>query len=304
MSNIISGNELLKLFNETDVIVNGNINNCGPLKYDFVLSDDFLKADFGSPTKISDVESNRKKDVCVMPGEVVYVLSKESLNIPTNMFMMLSANRGMSEYGILTLGGFAVDPGYNGRLMFGLYNYSSTPFKLISGRKLVGGVFHKLDNGEELDVDKRRSPKSINEFPSHLVQIISDYSPTGIKTIEDAIEKLKSELNHLNDKVKNNRTDLDELSNLTVKARKDLNESNDIVKDISINVNKISNSLKDEIEARKAADEDLSRNIESSQNEFKNKYNFIRGALWLATAFGLTFASAFIAYLKGWLNIP
>lgn len=134
MAKILAGDLLKKAVEEGRIIQNGDVSNCGAIKYDFTLSDEFLKADYGVPTKISELEPEKRASVIIAPNEVVYVLSKETVCMPKNMFMHLSANRGMSEYGVLTLGGFAVDPGYNGRLMFGLYNYSSTPFKLIPGK--------------------------------------------------------------------------------------------------------------------------------------------------------------------------
>jgi len=150
MAETLTGIKIKKLVEEGKIIENGSINNCGALKYDFTLSDEILKADFNAPIKMTDLSAEARREALIQPGEVVYVLTKETVNLPTNMYMSLSANRGMSEYGVLTLGGFAVDPGYSGKLMFGLYNYSSTPFTLMPGEKLIGGVFYQLDeNGRE-----------------------------------------------------------------------------------------------------------------------------------------------------------
>jgi deoxycytidine triphosphate deaminase len=165
MPKTITGEALKRIVEEGVVIQDGSVKNCGAIKYDFVLSDDFLKAEYGVPTRVSELEPEKRSEAIVSPGEVVYVLSKETVSLPQRMYMNLSANRGMSEYGVLTLGGFTVDPGYTGRLMFGLFNYSSTSFKLIPGKKLVGAVFYSLEEDESQGIDDYDPPKSINDFP-------------------------------------------------------------------------------------------------------------------------------------------
>ena len=51
----------MKKVEEGRIIQNGDVSNCGAIKYDFTLSDEFLKADYGVPTKISE---HRKKSKC------------------------------------------------------------------------------------------------------------------------------------------------------------------------------------------------------------------------------------------------
>lgn len=124
------------------------------------------------------------------------------------MYMYLNANRGMFEYGILTLGGFAVDPGYSGRLMFGLYNYSSTPFTLIPGEKLVGAVFYLLDEDEIMAMDEVIAPRAINKFPPRLISIIDKYSPIGLTSLEDSIKAIKEQMDGLRQEVGKSKDEL------------------------------------------------------------------------------------------------
>lgn len=172
MAETITGIKIKNLVEEGKIIENGSISNCGALKYDFTLSDEILKSDFSTPIKFDELSVEERRKALIQPGEVVYVLTKEKVNLPSNMYMSLSANRGMSEYGVLTLGGFAVDPGYSGRLMFGLYNYSSTPFTLIPNSKLIGGIFYQLNENEVIDTELLERPKPIEAFPARLVSII------------------------------------------------------------------------------------------------------------------------------------
>lgn len=248
MAKILAGDLLKKAVEEGRIIQNGDVSNCGAIKYDFTLSDEFLKADYGVPTKISELEPEKRASVIIAPNEVVYVLSKETVCMPKNMFMHLSANRGMSEYGVLTLGGFAVDPGYNGRLMFGLYNYSSTPFKLIPGKKLVGAVFYELEEDEVDGVEDYDPPKSINDFPPRLISIISQYSPKGLSTLEDAVKAITIQLEHIKKDMNCHEYSIDEIRRLLRQTREDMDENNRTVKMLTESVQILMDGLKDEYE--------------------------------------------------------
>ena len=309
MARTLAGDALKKIVEEGIIIQNGTIENSGPLKYDFVLSDDFLKADYGVPTKISELTPETRGNAVVAPGEVVYVLSKEAIHLPQNMFLHLSPNRGLSEYGVLLLGGFAVDPGYSGRLMFGLYNYSSTPFKLMPGKKLVGAVFHELDENETQGIHGFEPPKSIDEFPPRLISIINKYSPMGLSRLEEAVDLVETQLKLVKEEMRDYKYTVDEIKKLAKQAREDLEENNRIVNNLSTNVAELREGidglrqgLKEEIDLRKNVQIELDKKLEDSANKINDKFKFLKGALWLATAFSSVIVAAFIAWLAGWLQ--
>ena len=303
MAKTLTGEALKKIVEEGTIIQNGSIGNCGAIKYDFMLSDEFLKADYGVPTKISELEPEKRATAMIAPGEVVYVLSKETVCIPPNMFMHLSANRGMSEYGVLTLGGFAVDPGYKGRLMFGLYNYSSTPFKLIPGKKLVGAVFYELENDELQGVENYDPPKSIDSFPPRLISIISQYSPTGLSTLEDTINTIKVQLELVKKDINNHDYSITEIRKLVKQAREDIEENNRIVKTLSNSVQQLNESLQAEVHLREKMAAELDTKLLNSTGEVNGKIKFMQGALWLATALGSPVIALLLAWAGGWLKL-
>lgn len=316
MAETVTGNKIRKLVEEGKIIENGSISHCGSLKYDFTLSDEILKSDFSAPVKLRELSIEERREALIQPGEVVYVLTKEKVNLPTNMYMSLSANRGMSEYGILTLGGFAVDPGYSGRLMFGLFNYSSTPFTLIPESKLIGGVFYLLNENEIIDINTLERPKPIEEFPARLVNIISKYSPTGLssleesmKTISKQVEALKEELNKSRDEFFSLRhlvQDTQEQTNRTSKTVHDLSSSiaelTNSVKDLKSEVSDLKDGLKDEIKLRQDMRGDLEKQIELVAKNVDKKLTFLKGALWTLSALVGILGTLLTCWANGWLN--
>jgi len=316
MAETLTGIKIKKLVEEGKIIENGSINNCGALKYDFTLSDEILKADFNAPIKMTDLSAEARREALIQPGEVVYVLTKETVNLPTNMYMSLSANRGMSEYGVLTLGGFAVDPGYSGKLMFGLYNYSSTPFTLIPGTKLIGGVFYELNENETIDAESLERPKSIDAFPARLINIISKYSPIGMSSLEESLKLIKKQMEDLKIDIRVNKDELFNLRHLVQDTQEQTNRTSRTVKDLSDNVSELTktvkdlrgevsslaDSLKEEVSLRKNMRDDLDKQLDLVSHKVDKKLIFLKGALWTLSALVGILGTLFTCWISGVLN--
>lgn len=316
MAETITGIKIKNLVEEGKIIENGSISNCGALKYDFTLSDEILKSDFSTPIKFDELSVEERRKALIQPGEVVYVLTKEKVNLPSNMYMSLSANRGMSEYGVLTLGGFAVDPGYSGRLMFGLYNYSSTPFTLIPNSKLIGGIFYQLNENEVIDTDLLERPKPIDAFPARLVSIISKYSPTGMSSLDESIKAISKQMEALKEEFNKNKDELFSLRHLVQDTQEQTNRTSRTVQDLSSNVAELTNSvkdlklevsdlkdgLKDEIKLRQEMRGDLEKQIELVTKSVDRKLIFLKGALWTLSALVGVLGTLLTCWANGWLK--
>ncbi|RKJ49602.1 hypothetical protein D7Y09_10725 [bacterium 1XD42-1] len=316
MAETITGIKIKNLVEEGKIIENGSISNCGALKYDFTLSDEILKSDFSTPIKFDELSVEERRKALIQPGEVVYVLTKEKVNLPSNMYMSLSANRGMSEYGVLTLGGFAVDPGYSGRLMFGLYNYSSTPFTLIPNSKLIGGIFYQLSENEVIDTELMERPKPIDAFPARLVSIISKYSPTGMSSLDESIKAISKQMEALKEDFNKNKDELFSLRHLVQDTQEQTNRTSRTVQDLSSNVAELTNSvkdlklevsdlkdvLKDEIKLRQDMRGDLEKQIELVTKSVDRKLIFLKGALWTLSALVGVLGTLLTCWANGWLK--
>jgi deoxycytidine triphosphate deaminase len=123
MAKVISGKHLQEAIENNEFLSAGDVTNCDGIKYDFRLDDCILKSKFGVPVNYSSFPIEKQgSELVVTPGEMVFVMTKETLNLPKNIYSQLSPRRKMTEFGIVTLGGFAIDPGYKGKLLFGLYS--------------------------------------------------------------------------------------------------------------------------------------------------------------------------------------
>lgn len=261
MSKIITGNQLAKAIETSLYMTSGSPSCVEGIKYDFKLGPMFLKSKFKFPVNYLELSSSEKKDAVIEPGEVVFVLTEERLCLPSNIFIQLSPKRKLSHAGILILGGFAVDPGYQGKLLFGLYNFSSTPFPIIPGKKLVGAVFYELDEDEINDFPE--PPPPLDDFPEELIRIIKEYEPIALNSIDKSLQELRSEIADI-------RCIIDNHNNWSRKFEEYLDKHND-------QIGKLSKSLEEEINARKLGQDSLSEAV----NKLTHSMSFLKGAAWL-----------------------
>jgi hypothetical protein len=95
----------------------------------------------------------------------------------------------------MVLGGFCVDPLYQGKLLVGLYNFSSSPFPLIAGKKLIAAVFYELQEDELAEF--RKPALGIEDFPEDLIRLMQQYRPVSNQNLVEQLNKLCNEVETL-----------------------------------------------------------------------------------------------------------
>jgi deoxycytidine triphosphate deaminase len=199
MPRTITCEELADLVKTETLLKNGDIECVEGIKYDFRMSSRVLKASKGRPVDLNNLSETEKTEMVVEPGEVVFVLSEETLTLPKNVMAQLVPKRKLSHEGIIVLGGFCVDPLYEGRLLVGLFNYSSTNFVLEPLRKLIAAVFFELQENEIGTLSKPES--SVQDFPNDLKRLISSYQPIDMKGLKDHIKTLEDQIGFLRSEI-------------------------------------------------------------------------------------------------------
>jgi dCTP deaminase len=190
MPTMLSGARIREAIRDATFILDGVPDSVEAVKYDFHLGDRVLKAEYRQPKEISSISEEKR---VVAPGETVFVLTKERLQLPRNMIATLVPKRKLAHGGISVMGGLAIDPEYKGVLVVGMHNFSSSPYLLRPGRKLIAAIFYELNN-DELDEYPRSSPTEITDFPDDLVELISKYSPVELGGLQEELAATRREL--------------------------------------------------------------------------------------------------------------
>lgn len=196
MPKLVTGARLLDAVKQQTFIVGGHERCVEGVKYDLRLGNAVLKSSYGQAVEIDKLPEIERSTLRVDPGEVVFVLTMERLNLPRNMIAVLSNKRKLAHSGIMILGGSSVDPLYDKQLQVGLYNFSSTAFPLRPGKKLIAAMFYELDESE---LDQFVVPESTHTegFADELVTLIKNYRPIEIKGVYDELQDTKRQLQEL-----------------------------------------------------------------------------------------------------------
>jgi len=114
---------------------------------------DIRIGDFGVSGGTGQEIDLKNEGLELQPGGYAGLISLERLKLPLDVFARLGSKRSYSYDGIILLTGSVVDPGYEGHLLFGVYNASQKKHVLRRGGKICVIVFEKLSS----KVDKRAS---------------------------------------------------------------------------------------------------------------------------------------------------
>jgi deoxycytidine triphosphate deaminase len=193
MSKLLTAEEIKAAVQAATFIKDGDPTCVEGCKYDFRLGHRLLKAKFsGVEVDLREVVKIDPSAALIEPGEVVFVMIQETFDLPNNIKAELSFKRKLAHLGIILMGGFCVDPQYRGKLVFGMYNFSSKQFPLKYGSKLIAAQFYQL-SPDEISQDAPL-PESLNNFPDNVVEMIKIYQPVSMQRLKDEIDKIKARL--------------------------------------------------------------------------------------------------------------
>ncbi len=98
------------------------------------------------------VTDNKKKEtvdygehIVIKPGQFALLITKEKISIPKDLLGFISIKAGIKFRGLINVSGFHVDPGFNGKIKFSVYNAGSKDIVLSAGDPTFLIWFAKLD---------------------------------------------------------------------------------------------------------------------------------------------------------------
>lgn len=254
MPHLLPDNEIIKLI-DRNVIQSGKKENAEGIKYDFTLGTKVLKSKYKIPVDLKDLNTIERSNFAVDPGEVVFVLTEERLNLPNDIYVVLVPKRKLSHDGIMILGGLSVDPYYNGKLLIGIYNFSSSPFHLLPGKKIIGSHFYQLRD-DEIDSKQNKPDTSIDDFPEELIRLMEKYTPISTQSLLDKVTNIDYKLEEFKKEFRDRENWFDRFQNK-------LDEQEKLVAELLT-------GLREERDNRSSTDKELDAEIKNFRNELKN----------------------------------
>jgi dCTP deaminase len=111
--------------------------------YELSLGNETFQTD--SEDKKKKILTQEREQVIINPGQFALLLTEESVKIPENKIAFISIRAGIKLRGLINVSGFHVDPGFEGKLVFSVYNAGSSPISLEKGEPYFMIWFADLD---------------------------------------------------------------------------------------------------------------------------------------------------------------
>lgn len=193
------------------------------------------------------------------PGAYGGVVSFERLHLPSNICARIGSKRALSYDGVILLTGSLVDPGYEGHLLFGLYNASQRRVLIRTGRKICNIVFERLS-----DSPQKQAPADSNllngDFPDAFVDRMANMDVLPWMQISERVKQIETitkdildlraryddvlePIRDLTTSVKSLTHDVTSLTEQTKSIAKDVEKVNGMVGENNRQINQLTTSL-------------------------------------------------------------
>lgn len=152
-----------------------------------------------SPTGEPDDPRNKPKTklaegqgFTIPAGQFGFVLTEETVRVPVEAIAFISIRAGYKFRGLVNVSGFHVDPNYEGRLIFSVFNAGPGPVHLSRGEPCFLIWYSDLDRPSQ--VEKRKGYDSI---PSELTGPIAG----GLQSFAGLLAKINDNEKRMGDRV-------------------------------------------------------------------------------------------------------
>ncbi len=133
--------------------------------------------------------SEKNRWISLPRGQFALLLTRETINMPGNLFGLISIRMGKKEQGLINISGFHVDPNFEGKLIFSVFNAGPTDVVLRYGDDMFVMFLYRLH--QEVPPDKNTSETHRNQqhLPVHIV--------TSLKGTSASLADVDRRIGHL-----------------------------------------------------------------------------------------------------------
>jgi dCTP deaminase len=150
----------------------------------------------GNEIYVSDEESKATarqiaagESFAIDPGQFAFLLTEETVRLPFDVIGFISIRASIKFLGLVNISGFHVDPGYNGKLIFSVFNAGPARIHLKRGERIFPIWLADLHG----KTSKQQVKHGYNDIPPKLINQISGKFTTAYQ-LEKEIHKLKEDI--------------------------------------------------------------------------------------------------------------
>lgn len=186
----IGTKNLSKLLISSDVIRPFDDSRIKNGAYEMSLGDQVFQTD-SYPKKVKILINDEKIEI--KPGQFALLLTKEYIKIPKNKIAFISIKASIKFKGLVNVSGFHVDPGFEGKLLFSVYNAGPSNIILSSGTPYFPIWFSELDETQEYKGNHNKQV-NISDGPVESLSQGELASPSDLSKRIDEVKNLKTKV--------------------------------------------------------------------------------------------------------------
>jgi dCTP deaminase len=157
-----------------------------------------------SPAQNSPIRKlSEDESFSIAPGQFAHILTKERVRMPLDAIGFISMNATTKFAGLVNISGFHVDPGYNGRIIFAVFNAGPNAVTLRRGEGTFPLWIATLDKPTRNTSGK----PGYDQIPGKLITNISGNFTTAFE-VNEVVGKLRGDFDETSRKL---RSDLDDM---------------------------------------------------------------------------------------------
>lgn len=153
--------------------------------YELTLGDEVYLTDSKERTVKNLAEGEK---IEIKPGQFALLLTQEYIKIPTNRIAFISIKAGIKFKGLINVSGFHVDPGFEGKLLFSVYNAGPSNIRLSSGTSYFPIWLAAID---QEDQDYKGSHEAQTRIPDGPVEALSQGKLASPNVLSKRIDETK-----------------------------------------------------------------------------------------------------------------
>lgn len=126
----------------------------------------------------------KREPVTIKSGDFGLLITEEEICLPRNVMAFISMRFAYKKKGLINVSGFHVDPGYDGKLIFSVYNAGPNDVVLKRGDEVFMIFFEEM-----MGYCDEKRPKAKEDIPSDVISEIRGVS-TSLANNAARIDKL------------------------------------------------------------------------------------------------------------------
>lgn len=130
----------------------------------------------------------KKESFVIPPGQFAFLLTEERVKVPKTAIAFISMKARIKWRGLINVSGFHVDPGYEGPLVFSVFNAGPSPVHLAQGEDCFLIWYASLDR----ETAKSRTAPPLTGITSDLINPIAG-EVQSLKSLVGRVEKVERE---------------------------------------------------------------------------------------------------------------